>query len=641
MRLLLLLFIIACPLLSWSQEIRGKITNQSDQPIAQVRVIVEGTQTGALSNDNGEYVIEIAAGDYVLLFKHLNYRDQSHSIRVPMNGNFDVQLKAEDLQVETVEISIGKKDPAYAIMEQLIDNKRSFIKQYDTYVRETYTQARLKTQNFRKPKTPNKRQLARQAKKDSLAALADTLVADSVVIDSMAGDSLLGERFATDSLAVDSISIAKADTAVWDTMPKTTLFVEAKATVYHAAPDKYKTVVHAYRDYQQGISGPEGVQVSVSVEGEGVGGQPVADYRTELDNPYLFNLDVSDGVFNFYRNLVEVPRLSDRPMISPLHNTNWRIIYKYKLIETFFEDKRVHYRIQFWPRNEVGPYFKGEMIVVDELWAIKRLEVEAMPAMLNYFKAFKMVHQYSPTEDGRWLLDEETYEYKIKDGKTVYTGETVALHSEYLLDQDFKRNFFRNEVRRTEREAFEKDSSYWAGLRPVEMGLDKEVNELIRTQDSIVAYHSTPEYLAEADSIYNHLSWQDFLLNGITYRDRYRGMHYYMSPILEQIQPVGVGGYRHNLGGSVRKHWQRQKVLQVGGNINLGIVNRDIRGNTRISFLYNPRKIARAYLRVGNDYTIITGNQTISNIICPGNFIQHRYIGIGNRFEIINGLYLN
>ncbi|MEM6342845.1 MAG: DUF5686 and carboxypeptidase regulatory-like domain-containing protein [Bacteroidota bacterium] len=638
MRQLLLLLLFLIPIVALSQELRGRVTDQSGEAIPQVRVIVEGTQKGALTNNNGEYVIELSRGEYVVHFRHLNFGEQSFTVSIPKDQRLSVQLKAQDIQVETVEISIGKKDPAYAIMQQLIDNKRSFVKQYETYVRETYTQARLKTQNMRKPKQLNERQLARKARKDSIAALKVAAELDTVANDTMmAGDSLLGERISLDSLSQDS-SFAKADTAVWDTMPKTTLFVESKATVYFAFPDKYKTIVHGYRDYQQGISGPEGVQVSVSFEGEGT---PVADYRTELDNPYLFNLDVSDGEFNFYRNLVEVPRLSDRPMISPLHSTNWRIIYKYKLLETYYEDNRVHYRIKFWPRNEVGPYFRGEMIVIDGLWAIKSLEVEAMPAMLNYFKKFEMVLQYGPAEGGRWLLEEEKYNYQIKDGKTIYHGETTTIHSEYVLDQEFKRNFFRNEVRRTEKDAFEKDSSYWADFRPVELGLDNEVNELIRTQDSIVAYHSTPEYLAKADSAYNHLSWQDFLLNGITYRDRLRSMHYYMSPILEQIQPVGVGGYRHNLGGSVRKHWQRQKVLSVGGNISLGIVNRDIRGNTRITFLYNPRKIARAYVRLGNDYDIITGNQTISNIFCPGNFIQRRYIGFGNRFELVNGLYLS
>ncbi|MFK7924628.1 MAG: DUF5686 and carboxypeptidase regulatory-like domain-containing protein [Bacteroidia bacterium] len=645
MRTIFLLFLFILPALAFSQELRGKVTDQNGTGIPQVRVLVEGIQKGALTNSEGEYILEIETGTYTIHFRHLNFADQSLEVSIPMGRDFDVRLQAQDIQIDEVEIAIGKRDPAYAIMEQLIANKRNFVKQYDTYVRETYTQATLKTQNFRKPKQLNDRQLARKAKKDSLAfikdslaALADTLSVDSIASDSVfVGDSLLGERVALDSLSQDS-SFAKSDTAVWDTMPKTTLFVESKATVYFAFPDKYKTVVHGYRDYQQGISGPEGVQVTVNVGGDG---SPVADYRTELDNLYLFNLDVSDGEFNFYRNLVEVPRLTDRPMISPLHSTNWRIVYKYKLLETYYEDNRVHYRIQFWPRNEVGPYFKGEMIVVDGLWAIKRLEVEAMPAMLNYFVEFALVHQYSPQKNGRWILDEEKYNYKVKDGKTVYHGETITIHSEYILNQEFKRNFFRNEVRSTEKDAFEKDSSYWADFRPVELGLDNEVNELIRTQDSVVAYHSTPEYLAKADSAYNHLDWKDFLLNGITYRDRLHNMHYYMNPILEQIQPVGVGGYRHNLGGSVRKHWQRQKVLSVGGNLNLGIQNRDIRGNTRVTFLYNPRKIARAYVRIGNDYTIVTGNQTISNIICPGNFIQHQYIVVGNRFEIINGLYLD
>ena len=299
----------------------------------------------------------------------------------------------------------------------------------------------------------------------------------------------------------------------------------------------------------------------------------------------------------------------------------------------------MHYRIQITPRNQDGPYFRGEMIVIDGLWAIKELDFEVLPSTLSYFKAFQLAHHYEATEDGRWVIREETYRYQIKEGPSTLKGETLAQHSQYQLDPEFPKNFFKNELRRTDREAFEKDSSYWAKVRPLQ--LDNKVNQLIHNQDSIIAYRKSPEYLAEQDSIYNHLAIEDFLLNGITWRNRARGMRYFVDPLIEQMQFFGVGGYRHQFGGTVRKTWEHFNQLSVGGDLSVGLYHRNLRGNGRVSYTYWPKRFGRATVRFGDNYTIVNPNQSITNMISRSGFVRKVYGSVGNRIELFNGLYLN
>ena len=53
-------------------------------------------------------------------------------------------------------------------------------------------------------------------------------------------------------------------------------------------------------------------------------------------------------------------------------------------------DGKVHYHISFWPRNQDGPYFKGSMIILDKVFAIKEIDFEVLPSGTPYFKRFEL-----------------------------------------------------------------------------------------------------------------------------------------------------------------------------------------------------------------------------------------------------------
>ena len=90
-------------------------------------------------------------------------------------------------------------------------------------------------------------------------------------------------------------------------------------------------------------------------------GTEVQTYETPSHNPYLFYTDVSDADFNFYYNLIDAPDLSDRPLISPLSSTSWRLSYTFSLEDQFLEGGKVIYKIRVKPRlakllSKKGPF---------------------------------------------------------------------------------------------------------------------------------------------------------------------------------------------------------------------------------------------------------------------------------------------
>lgn len=568
----------------FAQSIFGKISNEQGEGIAFVRIYVEGTRYGAISDNEGKYRLEMERGSYQVVFQHLNYQAQNHAIELTKDLEFNVQLEASDIQMAVIEIEAGKKDPAYAIMAQVIANKKENLRQFDTYSCETYQKIKLETDTL--PSRKEKRILA-----DSLGLEIDALPARE-----------------------PNIQVAK--------------LIESQSSIYFKKPGTYKTVVNAFRDMKSRNTTGLGFTYA-SVDGS------FSDYDSDIHDPYLFYTDVSDVDMNFYRNLISIPDLGDRPFISPLNSAVWRLTYKYKLEETFYEENRVNYRISLTPRNRDGPYFKGQIWIEDGTWAIKKVELEVLKHAMAYYDSFLIKHRYDRTDDRRRILAEEEYIYEIKEGRIRFYGTSLAMHSKYKLDVEHPKNLFKNELRRTEKEAFEKDSTFWETQRP--FGLNKLEKTFIHKKDSINKYLASPEYLQKADSGYNHVGIIDVLFEGITHRDRINGMDYYINPLIEQVQPLGVGGYRHALGGSVAKTWKRGYRLRVGGTVDYGFINEDVKGDVNIRYTYLPRKFGRLGVRFGDTYTQINDFATIQNFFSRGNYLNKVFFGASHRIEVANG----
>lgn len=571
--LLLVFWMMITASLGYAQGLKGKVVDPEGQPVTYARITVAELGRGTLTDERGRYQLDLPPGTHEVIFTHLSFRQHTVTVTLPQDREVDVILIPSDLNLAPVDIEGGKRDPAYAIMADLIDHRKERLRQYESYTCQTYLKVTQQVDTLRKETLP-----------DSL----------------MARDT-----------------------------PQVVNFIESYSTTHFQQPHHYKSVVQAYRHLDPSKSR----QVGNSLDGIG------QQYQTELNNPYLFYLDVSQADFNFYENYIDLPKLSDRPLISPLNGALWQVIYAFRLEETFYLDGRVHYRIRIAPRNRVGPYFAGEIIVVDGDWAIREARLKVMPSTLNYFAEFELSHQYERTADGRWLLYEETYDYEIRERKLRYLGQSVALHQDYELDVAFPKRFFGNELRRTEREAFERDSSFWEQTRPQPLG--KSETAFIQVQDSIIQHRSSPEFLRSMDSADNVITWMDVLAQGVSYKDRRRGMYYTFSPILEQIQPLGVGGYRHQLRSSITKVFERKTQLTVSGRVDYGVVNQDIRGGGRVRYQYDPRRFASFYVRGGDVYDMVTLNTTITAILARSNFIRKTYVGVGHSIELFNGFYLD
>lgn len=630
MRLFLLLVvfcIISLPLRAW--QLSGTVTDAAGEPLPYANVYVENTTYGVVTNLKGQYFLELRDGQYNLVFSILGYEKKVLPATVAgKNLVLNVSLNEEGVEMGTVEITEKRRDPAYAIMDSVVKHKWEYIKQYETSVCNTYLKATLETDTIHKILSAE--DSIRQAQKDSLEKLR--------LAEKEAKAAAKGEKDdkadADSTLASEPGDSAFADKSYGD-IPRPKLnFIEYFATVYYAQSERYKSVIHAWRDFTQ-KSGGGGVQVTVGDSESRSSGSP----SDMASNNYLFYLDVADADFNFYHNLIEIADLSVKPFVSPA-SASGPLYYKYRLVESFLENGRVVHQVEVTPRNSLAPLFSGTMFIMDKSWAIKSVNLRLNPEAIYLFKYFQVIQDYSQLEDdGRWVLDREEFFYNTKEGRVRFYGNTVVLYNDYVLDSALGNNFFHNEVRRMDDDALEKDSIFWAGSRPIELKAEEEA--FIRTQDSINDIITSAKYLAEKDSAFNRLTIWDFLLNGVGFKNSFKHREIFFNPLVAQLRPLGVGGWRHAFGGSIEKEWDKAHAIDLTYELDYGLVNKDLKPWGRLAYLYAPRHHGRVYVKGGNVFSMVNTNPSFTAAFSRGNYVQKIYAGIGHRIEVINGVILD
>ena len=105
-----------------TRQVRGKITDQNNDPLPGANVQIKGTTTGAISNAEGQYTISVPGNGSSLIFSFIGYNSQE--VLVGNQSEINISFKAADALLdevlvigygtqsrETVTTAITKVDP--------------------------------------------------------------------------------------------------------------------------------------------------------------------------------------------------------------------------------------------------------------------------------------------------------------------------------------------------------------------------------------------------------------------------------------------------------------------------------------------------------------------------------------------------
>src|SRR5690554_4336711 len=110
-KIAVLLFWMGCSFVSYSQngnQIKGKVTDEMNQSIPGVNVLVKGTFTGSVTDSEGNYNINVPPGNSTLVFSFIGYQTQEVEIGNQTEINVSLKASLSDMD-EVVVVGYGEQ----------------------------------------------------------------------------------------------------------------------------------------------------------------------------------------------------------------------------------------------------------------------------------------------------------------------------------------------------------------------------------------------------------------------------------------------------------------------------------------------------------------------------------------------------
>ncbi|MBN2891684.1 MAG: carboxypeptidase-like regulatory domain-containing protein [Bacteroidales bacterium] len=579
--LLLLLFIV--PAFCFGSTISGKITGSDSLVLSFSTVYVKNSTYGVTADFNGNYFIELKQGKYTLVYNYLGYKTLEKEIVVGSNQKLvvNVVLQKTDVQIPGIEVVANKADKAKKIMKHVRNNRRSFLTSVENFECTSYVKTSIENE-FEEKKQ----------------------------------DSTLKEKDFETYLKKENLNL-----------------IEYVAETYFKRPQKYKEVVLAYHDFTEEKPLDYGRSIVVGAE---YGEMDIAANYYTYENPFVFYKNVASADFNFYQNQLDLPSLCNQPIVSPIAS-NSNLFYNYEFNTSFYENGVKINKIKVEPKNEVSALFYGNIYIEDSSWALLSVDLYINEqALLNYQK-FNIIQNYQRFGDSIYLPVRTEIIYTIANGKdNIVLGNTKIIRKDYVINQEINNKIFNNEIITYQEDAMDKDSLFWGDNRPI--ALKENELEFIDKTDSIKSYYTSDEYLDEQDSLFNRLTWWTPLV-GFGRKNHYNGTQWYVGGLLEQVNPFGIGGYRHKLPVDIQKRFSNDMIAEIKFQIDYGFKNKDVKGKFGFGLTYFPKKFVRTYVEIGDYYDVINNYASFEQIFSRSNYVRNKTFAIKQRMEIVNGLY--
>jgi hypothetical protein len=255
MRIIIFLGFFLTPFIGSSQHIlAGKVTDPSGAAIPGVKVYVENTTYGIITDYNGQYYLELQEQKtYAVAFRMLGMNDTVIQVKVAGKlTTLDVMLSEEATALETVDVVVKKENIANSIIKKVQDNRKAMAHQFDNYTCNTYFKTSLFSESI-----PDK--------KDSIPPL-----------------------------------------------PVASSLIESVSTTTFIAPASYHEEILAHHDYSDKAEGTSGTFLDYYMDDVITPMQEV-----EVD-PYIFFEKTQDGDFDLYQSMINLPKISEHPIPSPI-----------------------------------------------------------------------------------------------------------------------------------------------------------------------------------------------------------------------------------------------------------------------------------------------------------------------------------
>lgn len=365
------------------------------------------------------------------------------------------------------------------------------------------------------------------------------------------------------------------------------------------------------------------------------------------DNKAFSYNQASDFDFNFYKNLLDIGSLSDRGFVSPISESAM-LYYKYKLVGTFYDGSDLINKILVTPRRKSDPVFSGYIYIVEESWRIHSTDLFlTKDANIDFVDSLELKQIYSSVSDSVYMPINQTMLFQFKAFGIKGNGYFIGSFTDYNLNPEFPKKFFRGETLKVNDDANKKDSAYWNVNRPIPL-TQEEIADY-RKKDSIALKENSKEYLDSLDRKKNKFGFGDLFL-GYNYYKRFNKTSTGTGSILQFINFNTVQGWAPEVSFYKSKRWDDNRVIRFNADAEYGFSDNKFGASFRFLYNYKPVKFQRFSVEGGsrvkqfNESNPINGLiNTCYTLLYEQNFMKlynNTYGGATWQGEIKNGIRL-
>ena len=135
-----LVFVVWGPLAVRAQTvIRGVVTNaETEAPIPQATLQVDGTYTGTVTNDEGRYALRVDSLPVTVVVQHIGYETARFRLTDATDRRQSVALQPSSVEMDGVVVT-GSRNPGRDIMRRVIEQKKTWWDALETYEVDAYS----------------------------------------------------------------------------------------------------------------------------------------------------------------------------------------------------------------------------------------------------------------------------------------------------------------------------------------------------------------------------------------------------------------------------------------------------------------------------------------------------------------------
>lgn len=573
---------VLCAQFSHAQNlVSGVVTDEFDAPIPFAKIYVKNSaDLRTEANVNGYYEMRLNPGEYFLVFAAGGFDSREAYLTITdLDVVKNIQLFPSTQDFEEVEVSAKKSNPGREIMLKVVAKRDSINQWNHPHTVQGYIRATEKI-------TPTEK--GEKAKEEEEKKETENNADPDGIDDPYAAERAEREKELT-KLA-NSMNI-----------------VESNFTLHYGDRSHVKEIRNAY------------------------------ELRGQTRNHLYYTTTVKSN-FNFFENLLHLDDLHQTPVSSPI-STPGILSYKYRLVEQYEENGQKIHKIKIIPRYSSTSTLEGYIYVIDSLWLVQKLDLTMEKGNLLIYDYFQIQQEFEHPGDSLCLLTNQTLTYGVSYKNDESSCTTVANFTDYNFKPNFGPKFFSNEVAVTEQEAYDKDTSFWAGARSTELSLEER--RYIIVKDSIHDAHNRVEYLDSVDAVFNKVTVWKVLWFGIEHRNRPKKTQWFLSSLAGLLEPIQIGGPRINPSFYFFKKWENEKILTTDYDLSVGVLNGDLRGGASVFYRYQPFHFGSVGARMSHRIGVIRNADAFTQIYKRDNFFEVTDLALQHNYEIFNGFYLN